>query len=69
MALIEPYFDTTLTLSTVQLLKAFETWTFDSSNLPYWKFFSRSKVKDLVILRKSSDTGWILRKIQWILER
>ncbi|MBA2861733.1 hypothetical protein HNP90_000612 [Methanococcus maripaludis] len=29
MALIEPYFDTTLTLSTVQLLKAFETWTFD----------------------------------------
>jgi len=38
------------------VLKAFETWTFDSSNRPTWKFFSLSKVKDLVIMGKSFDT-------------
>jgi len=51
------------------VLKAFETWTFDSSNRPHWKFFSLSNVKNLIIMGKSFETKLDFEKNELNVEK
>jgi len=58
-----------ITESGKYVLKAFETWPFDSKDRPKWKFFSLSNVKNLIIMSKSFETKRDFEKNELYVEK
>ncbi|MBA2864933.1 WYL domain-containing protein [Methanococcus maripaludis] len=51
------------------ILKAFQTWTFESRNRPDWKFYSIPNIKDLIMMNKSFESKLDFEKNQLYIDK
>lgn len=49
------------------ILKAFQTWTFESENWPEWKFYSIPNIKNLTLMNKSFESKLDFEKTSYLL--
>uniref|UniRef100_A9A7J0 DNA-binding transcriptional regulator YafY n=1 Tax=Methanococcus maripaludis (strain C6 / ATCC BAA-1332) TaxID=444158 RepID=A9A7J0_METM6 len=51
------------------ILKAFQTWTFESGNWPEWKFYSIPNIKNLTLMNKSFESKLDFEKNQLSIDK